>query len=534
MISRSRLTDDADSADNADNSIQIVYPKGVEIFRVDGDVLHSVCSCPLLAPDVCGRLVAVATPKNGILEFATHPDVASASGYGNSYGCGHDELASPGAGPFHDTPRYESPRHDAGMFSKLVSQIFDQASWVTDPLENQSVMIDGDVGLAAGAARASSSPSAAAAAGAASPQSRRLQASLSAQSPTPQRSPSTDAKRTVSKMLVAHPYRQLFLSGCKDTARIKLWQYDGPRPLRLFTPVPHHDLQQLASMNHDMFSMSANFAKSQSLASKMSHWGKAVDMCFSENGQRFASIGQGGVVAVWSLDSSFTNTSVGTDVDGATCSEWWHTCLEAQGRSVSFVGGSSAVVAAAGQCNAGNVSMWNTSLPERGACVGRLRNHKAAVNKVKTLPGGWLLAAADDAGTLSVSDVRMLGSDRDPVIWSTKACKGVIRAMDTISYESGGWRRPPSASRRHHFMPGNDTAIVTGGDDGIVRLWDVNTGTLIQQSERVHTAAASTPRLLSLAGAPSAKYAISGLAVCDEGIITSGTDGVVRLLPRLL
>ena len=506
MISRSRMTDDADDA-----SFQIVYPKGVEIFRVDGDVLHSVCSCPLLAPDVCGRLIAVATPKNGILEFATHLDVAMGGENG------HDEQVSPGAGPFQETPRYESPRHDAGMFSKLVSQIFDQTSWMTDPLESQSVIVDGDVGLAA-----------------------RLPAQPSARvprSPLLPSSPSSmlmaDAKTTVSKMLVAHPYRQLFLSGCKDTARIKLWQYDGPRPLGLFTPVPHHDLEQLACMNHDMFSMSSNFAKSQSLASKMSHWGRAVDMCFSENGERFASIGQGGVVAVWSLNSSFTDKS-GTDVDGATCSEWWHTCLEAQGRSVAFVGGSSAVVAAAGQCNTGNVSLWNTSLPDREACIGRLRNHKSAVNKVKTLPGGWLLAAADDAGMLSVSDVRMLGSDRDPILWTSKACKGVVRAMETIAYESRGFGRTVGASRRHHFLvSGNETAIVTGGDDGIVRLWDVNSGTLLQQSERVHAASSSTPRILSLAGVPGAKYGISGLAVCDEGIITSGTDGVVRLLCRL-
>ncbi len=497
MISRSKLADSAD-----ESAPQIVYPRAVEIFRVDADNIQCVCSCPLLAPDVCGRLVAISTVKNGILEFATHPDVA-VGGHGPAA-----DLTVPG--PFQKTPRHDSPKHQSGMFSKFVSQIFDQTSWMTDPLENQSVMIDGDVGLAAGVhGENSTTPR--------SPDAARL----------------ADAKMTQTKILVAHPHRQLFLSGCRDTARIKLWQYDGPRPVRLFTPVPRDDLQRLASMNHDIFSMSSNFSQSQSLTSKMSHWGKAVDMCFSENGERFASIGEGGVVAVWSLDSSFTKDA-GTDIDGASCSEWWHTCLKNQGRSVAFVGGRSAVVAAAGQCDAGNITLWNTSLPDRESCIGRLRHHKAPVNKVKTLPGGWLLASADDAGILSLSDVRMLGSsDRDAVLWSTKACKGVVRAIDTITYESIPAARQHSF-KRHHFIPGNDAAIVTGGDDGLVRLWDVNSGRLLQQSEPVYPAKPNTSsRLRSLtSGGGDAKYTVTGLDVCEEGVLSSGSDGVVRLYVR--
>jgi len=69
--SRAKLvTDDSES-----RSLQIIYPKSVEIFRVDGDSLHAVCSCPLLAPDVNGRLLAVSSHKNGVLEFATHRDI---------------------------------------------------------------------------------------------------------------------------------------------------------------------------------------------------------------------------------------------------------------------------------------------------------------------------------------------------------------------------------------------------------------------------------------------------------------------------
>jgi hypothetical protein len=70
--SRAKLaTDDSEASDR-----QIIYPKSVEIFRVDGDSLHAVCSCPLLAPDVNGRLLAVSSHRNGVLEFATHRDIA--------------------------------------------------------------------------------------------------------------------------------------------------------------------------------------------------------------------------------------------------------------------------------------------------------------------------------------------------------------------------------------------------------------------------------------------------------------------------
>jgi WD40 repeat protein len=487
MITRSKTSIDPDQL-----IPQIVYPKGVEIFRADSDMLYSVTSCPLFAPEVCGRLIAVSTPRNGILEFATHPDVPILQ---------HDNLEDVGT-PFQDTPRHGSPKDSNSVFSKFVSQIFDQTSWMTDPLENTS-MIDGDVGLA-------------------------VHSTIHSETETGQQSGKMDeAKNTFSEMLVSHPHRQLFLSGCQDTARIKLWQYDGPRPLRLFTPVTYDDLQQLGSQ--DMFSLSSNFSKSRSLASKMSHWGKAVDMCFSENGERFASVGEGGVVALWSLSGGFSKYS---DVDGATCSEWWHTCLSSQGRSVAFVGGSSVVIAAAGSCKSGNISMWNTSLPDKSACVGIFSHHNTPVNKIKTLPGGWLLAAADDVGNLSLSDVRMLGSKgKDTIIWSTKACKGSIRAIDTISYDAKGSGRP----YKHYHLPaglGTGTALVTGGDDGIVRLWDVNSGTLLQQSEKIYSTTPKSSRILSLASGEG-KYAITGISVCEEGILSSGTDGVVRLFPRL-
>jgi hypothetical protein len=506
LVTRSRTFMNSD-----DGPAQIVYPKGVEIFRVDGDSLFSVCSCPLLAPDVCGRLVAVSTPKHGILEFATHADVEVP---GDMRGDKYYTSVEAHASFSQETPRnYDSPRN-GGVFSRFVSQIFDQASWLTDPLEDSSPMIDGDVGLAVTSSMSSASS-----------------AALRSPTESPYMVPLADAKTTFSKMLVSHPHRQLFLSGCKDTGRIKLWQYDGPRPLRLFTPVPYHDLKQLKK-SPEMFSFSSKLSRSHSLTSRMGHWGKAADISFSDNGERFASIGEGGVVAVWRLSSGFNKHA---DVDGATCSEWWQTCLTHQGRSVAFVGGGSVVVAAAGSCEKGNISLWNTS-DQGDSCIARLKHHKSPVNRIKTLPGGWLLAAADDLGHLSVSDIRMLGStEKSSLIWHIKACKGTIRALDTITVDPNALTGCTTAARNAPLSLGFglDSGIVSGGEDGIIRIWNVNNGSLIQETTRVYAATPRTNRLLSLASGGDPKYSITDLAVCEEGIISSGTDGVVRLYPKL-
>lgn len=195
----------------------------------------------------------------------------------------------------------ESPAARSGMFTRLVSQIFDQASWVTDPLEDTAhYMIDGDVGVAVSSSMSFS---------AGQFESKQSQARRS-----------VDAKATHSRLLTSHPSRQVFLSDCNDSGRILLWQFDGPRFLNLFTPMPYSDLRQIQS-NSDVFSFSTKISRSNTLTSRMSNWGGAVDISFSDNGERFAAIGDGGVVAVWRLSGGASRHS---DVDGAFCSEWWN------------------------------------------------------------------------------------------------------------------------------------------------------------------------------------------------------------------
>lgn len=190
-----------------------------------------------------------------------------------------------------------SPK-DKGMFSRFVSQIFDQTSWQTDPLEDSSHATDGDMGLAVTSSIASAS-------------SRNF-ADM-------QQNQLFDAKATHSKLLTSHPTRQLFLSGCNDSGRLKLWQYDGPRPIASFTPIPYSDLREVQS-GTEMLSFSSKFMRSHSLTSKMGHWGGASDIIFSDSGERFAAIGDGGVVATWRVSGGPKRPS---DVDGAFCSEWW-------------------------------------------------------------------------------------------------------------------------------------------------------------------------------------------------------------------
>jgi len=53
----------------------------------------------------------------------------------------------------------------------------------------------------------------------------------------------------------------------------------------------------------------------------MGNWGGPRGLAFADSGERFAAIGEGGVVATWRLGGSAARPA---DGDGALCADWWH------------------------------------------------------------------------------------------------------------------------------------------------------------------------------------------------------------------
>lgn len=323
---------------------------GVVVFQVDADSLHSVACCPLISPEVLGRPIITATHRHGILEFAAQappsprPLLTDLSQHSNHAPSIHlqdsseetntSQSAAAGGGgvPRSPTPS-SSPGPTASMFSRFLSQIFDQTSWALDPMERspQAAASDGDVGLAVASAMTNavsgsmgSSPRVAAAAGAGAgllPSPRRTSldgghASASRYISTTFPSPQTSRALVVA----AHPTRQLFLSGEESSGKVHLWQFGGPRPVAAYTPVAPKDLPA-AQVDNGLFSFGFTTQRSTSVVSRLGHWGGPRGLAFSPNGERFAAVGEGGVVATWRLGGGSHRP---TDADGALCAEWWH------------------------------------------------------------------------------------------------------------------------------------------------------------------------------------------------------------------
>ena len=169
---------------------------------------------------------------------------------------------------------------------------------------------------------------------------------------------------------------------------------------------------------------------------RLANWGKAAAVRFAPNGERFAAVGEGGVVATWRLDAP----SRQADEDGHGCAEWWHQALSKQGCAVDFVGGSSSVLVVGGRSLPGaapggggavsNLSVWDTMAPTASSCVGRLANHQATVTAVAMLPGGWLLAAGDSEGSLSCTDLRMMGGSSGGLRGGAGSSRGAGRRVE--------------------------------------------------------------------------------------------------------
>lgn len=201
-------------------------------------------------------------------------------------------------------------------------------------------------------------------------------------------------------------------------------------------------------------------------------------------------------------------------------------CLTKEGRAVVYVGGGSSVVAVGGKCSLGNIAVWDAASPPAEACVGRLKHHTATVTALCTLPGGWLLAATDTAGALSLSDVRMLGgsSGGARTLWSVRASKEAVQALTKLPLAATD--RPRAMAMK--VASGGCGVLVTGGCDGVVRVWQASSGKLLQSLDGA--VLGKGKGILSLGGGPAA-VGVTGLAVCEEGLVSCGGDGTVKLFP---
>lgn len=155
------------------------------------------------------------------------------------------------------------------------------------------------------------------------------------------------------------------------------------------------------------------------------------------------------------------------------------------------------------------------------------------------------------------------------LLWSVKAARGGLRSLVPIAGigSSGGTLRYGSG--------GSSAVLATAGMDGAVRLWRGSDGKLLQSLELAHYRCVPSQQacLYSLAGGcaisldsdcivccpilcfssrpgsagsrrsshdgaapPSPRLApgshavpVTGLAVCEEGLVSCGSDGCVRL-----
>lgn len=241
------------------------------------------------------------------------------------------------------------------------------------------------------------------------------------------------------------------------------------------------------------------------------------------------------------------------DGDGHGCAEWWHQALSKQGCAVDFVGGSSSVLVVGGRClpsagaspgSSSNLSLWDTMAPAASACVGRLAHHQATVTAVAMLPGGWLLAAGDGEGGLSCTDLRMMGGSSGPrLLWSVKAARGALRSIVAVP----GASSPAAGAGLPLGRGGGGALLATAGADGAVRVWRGADGRLLQSVESAHYSSrppsagsrrsshdgGAAPLSLSLGGGHpppgSQPLPVTGLAVSEEGLVSVGADGCVRL-----
>lgn len=318
------------------------------------------------------------------------------------------------------------------------------------------------------------------------------------------------AQYVQTSAMTPHPTRPLFLSGSAG-GEVYLWRYGDTVSTAGFTPVlkepeggaPRTNIVAAPSLTFISTGGSGNVPTAATLPG----WHRPTAVRFSQCGERFAAIGEGGLLAAWGLGAP-RKGSLGR-------ADWTLQVLQRRGCSLTYLCGSSTVVVAGGMGNRGsNAAMWDTAAPPHQSLITALLHHQSTVTQLAAVPGGRLLASGDETGSLVVTDMRMNGS-----------------------IESGGGRGIWESKERHAggvtalasgITSTGQPVIASGSKDGLLRLWSASRGTLIQTIE---TAQYSRGRNFFAEAIQQHRHEVKGLQFVDDGLTACGMDGAVRFFP---
>lgn len=231
-----------------------------------------------------------------------------------------------------------------------------------------------------------------------------------------------------------------------------------------------------------------------------------------------------GYLAVWDLELSHV-AEWATHPPLLAC-RWLHQPLS-KGQDVTFLGESPTLLVAAGQGAGGrNVAVCDILRPPAVSQVCTLVAHSTGATRVEVVSQGALLLSGGEDGDLMVHDLRMVEAGAAPVMmWlKSRAHSAPVTAMALGNVQGR-------------------EVWVTGGRDGSLRVWDVRAQELVQAMDQVHsTEARPASFLLSAftrlaaqgpAGADGGRQGsmISTLCLADEGLISGGHDGAIKLFP---
>ncbi|KAK9799814.1 hypothetical protein WJX73_002530 [Symbiochloris irregularis] len=462
-----------------------VFGEGHALFSVEGDKALAICAC--LSGDHGGgdaefRPFAASTAHHGIIEGEAAPLLPAFP-------------ASPSDARSLATS--ESGTLKGSVFSAVLGELLDAVRWPATPVADSP--------------RGSPKPS------------RIPSQSLGSMGASPA-AVSARRESIATATLAAHPYRPLYLSG-SSTGEVFLLRFGQDTAVSGYTPMASSGAAPSGGSSGSVFS---GPLRSWHLAPGVpaSQWGQPQAVQFSECGERFAGIGEGGVVATWRLDAPRFAAS---DTGPLGRADWCHQAMSKRGVEVAYVGNSSSILAVGGLCPRwGNVTIWDTLAPVSTGPVARLVHHSALVTALQVLPGGRILATADETGMVAAVDIRMLESSGGGAPAQQPSPKALLWRC---RQEGGGVSCLEAGIRPATGLP----ILVAGTRGGSLHALAPDTGALLQS---VLPVSRGLPRpksrgLFSSSHAPQAPTLTAKHAVCDPPLPKVSGKEIVQQLTKL-